>query len=107
MKGGTSGNREDSLPSMPGPIAQPVNRGGSATGKNPTVYFGGGTSGNREDALPDISVGFDPQPVQDTSGGASRRMPGIEIPYFDPNRQAVGDEHAEMPTTGSPDDNAT
>ena len=75
---------------------------------NPEVVSKGGTSGNREDAIPHfvINTSFDRQEVQDTSSGDAATFGGtINAHLFNPNR-AVSQEHATMPTKGTPDDSA-
>lgn len=103
FRGGTSGNREDSIASMPGATSQPVSKTGSATGKNPGVNFDGATSGNREDAKPNVSVGFDPQVPQETSSDKS--YPDVQWCQNTANREGLAPP--PVPSCGTPDDSAT
>lgn len=102
MKGGTSGNREDAIPSVPtkdGEYTYPK----QAMSMPGTVNFDGATSGNREDALPSIvNVAFDRQEPQDTSKNVS--YPNIQYTQTTGNRES--DASPPVPNCATSDDSA-
>lgn len=101
MKGGTSGNREDSPPPVPTADGE-YTYGAQSPSLPSTVVMTGGTSGNRENGLPEITVGFDRQGPQDTAGGS----PGTNLQLSQCTGNREDPANPPVPESARPDDSA-
>ncbi len=101
MRGGTSGNRFDSLAPVPSADGE-YSHGSQAPSLPGTVVMKGGTSGDDSNYLPKIDVSFNRQTPEDTAGGSA----GGNIQYSQNTGNREGVVDPPVPGCGSPNDAA-